>query len=63
MLRQPGATLVLAHTGGNSQYRIFPDGWPIPGEVATKLIARPDVRGQGDGLFPGLDQSWRLQAK
>jgi hypothetical protein len=62
LLRQPGATLVRAYAGGNPQYRIFPDGWLVPEEIATKLIALPDVRGQGDGLFPGLDESWRLQA-
>jgi hypothetical protein len=62
LLRQPGATLVRAYAGGNPQYRIFPDGRLVPEAVATRLIALPDIRGQGDGLFPGLDQSWRLQA-
>jgi hypothetical protein len=33
---------------------------PVTDETAAKIIARSDVRGNKDSLWPGLDQSLRL---
>jgi hypothetical protein len=37
---------------------------PLAGEVSEEtaaiIQARPDVAGQKDGMFPGLDQTWRI---
>jgi hypothetical protein len=59
MLRRPGARLCLMHAGASKQFYIVPGG-AVSHEIAGKLIDRPDVCGQHDGLFPGCDQTWRF---
>ena len=59
MLRKSGAVLQRMHTRHGLQYFIVPGG-EIPDKIATELIERPDVQPGGDGLFPGISQTFRL---
>ena len=58
-LRRPEARLVLMHTSTGKHWFITPDTW-VSGDIAAKLIDRPDVMGGKDGLWPGHDQTWRF---
>jgi hypothetical protein len=39
---------------------ILPRGGRVKPADAEKILARPDIRGQEDCLFPGLSQTWRM---
>lgn len=58
-----GTRLVRIHTdkapGGYAHY-IVPGGYVEP-EVAEKIKKHPGVVAGNDGLFPGHDQTWRMQ--
>lgn len=57
-----GAKLMLIHDlkskTGKSFY-IVPGG-PVESEVAEKLIARPNIQSNNDGLLPETPQSWSI---
>jgi hypothetical protein len=58
-----GAALVHMHvTVSKKQWFIVP-GSPATDRTAARIRERPDVIAQRDGLFPGHDQTWRLQAE
>ncbi len=40
-------------------YYVMPGGY-VTEETANLIKKRPDVRGDGDGLLPEHDQTWRL---
>jgi hypothetical protein len=40
-------------------FYIVPGGYVEP-ETAYKIMARPDVIPQDDGLFPGHPQTWKM---
>ena len=64
MLRLPGRSLMLMHTHTSKDgraYYIVPGGYVEP-EVAHKLIELPECRANGDGLFPGVTQTWKISA-
>jgi hypothetical protein len=53
---------VLVHMHGKAsekQWFVVPGG-PVTDATADRILKRPDVIGQRDGLFPGHDQTWRL---
>lgn len=64
MLRLPGHALMLMHTNDSPTgraYYIVPGGYVAP-ETAQKIIAHPGVRANGDGLFDGQTQTWKISA-
>ena len=56
-----GSTLV--HMNGRADYRwyVVPGG-VIDDYVAEEIKSHPAVIGQGDGLFPQHDQTWRMRS-
>jgi hypothetical protein len=56
-----GSILMKMHTPAGSSWYIVPHG-PVSAAVATELLERPDVQAGGDGLFPGIPQTYRLVA-
>jgi len=64
LMRRPNARLVRMHSNSKVngvEYFVVPGG-PVELETAEKIKAYPLVRGDGDALFPGLDQTWRMVA-
>jgi hypothetical protein len=62
LMRKPGHRLMLMHTAGSPEgraYYIVPGGYVEP-DTAKKIIERPDVQPNKDGLFPGINQTWQL---
>jgi hypothetical protein len=47
------------YTATELQWFILSRGGRVKPEDAEKILARPDIRGQEDCLFPGLSQTWR----
>lgn len=61
-LRRPNARLVRMRSDGalnGFAHYVVPGGYVEP-DVAEKIKAHPQVRGDSDGLFPGHDQTWRI---
>jgi hypothetical protein len=56
-----GGVLMKMHTCAGSCWYIVPYG-EVTAVVATELLERPDVQPGGDGLFPGIPQTYRLVA-
>jgi hypothetical protein len=54
-----GSRLVHMHVNLGLSWFLIPGG-PTTNEVATKLREHPAVIGGEDGLFPGLDHTWRM---
>jgi hypothetical protein len=55
-----GAALIHSHNkAGERAWYVCPGG-PVTDAVATEIKAHPSVVGQKDGLFPGLDQTFRM---
>lgn len=62
-LMREGASLLMMHTtrpGQKDYFIIRKGGGKVLPTDAQKIIARPDVVAQGDGLFPGITQTWRM---
>jgi hypothetical protein len=56
-----GGVLVHMHGKANErQWYVIPGG-PVTDTTAEKIKQRPDIIGQKDGLWPGFDQTWRMQ--
>jgi hypothetical protein len=49
------------HTHTGLCWFIVPGG-EVSAAVAAELLKRPDVQPSGDGLFPGISQTFRLGA-
>lgn len=61
-MRKPGTRLVQMcseRAQGGLCFYVVPGGQVDPG-VAEKIKKHPLVRGGKDGLFPGHDQTWRM---
>ena len=56
-----GACLVPMHNGTHPgpSWFVVPGG-PVRDAMATKILEHPSVVGSKDGLFPALDQTWRM---
>jgi len=62
LMRLPGTRLVRMFTVGSPEgyaHYIIPGGYVEP-DTAEKIKARPDVIAGEDGLFPNVDQTWRM---
>jgi xanthine/CO dehydrogenase XdhC/CoxF family maturation factor len=55
MMRKPGTRMIVS---AGTHY-IVPGGH-VERDVAEKIKKHPLVQGGTDGLFPGMDQTWRL---
>lgn len=60
LLHVKGSRLMLMHSSSGQDYFIVPGGKVDPDD-AKKLLARPDVIAFDDGLFPGCNQTWRIE--
>jgi len=58
-LMRRGSILMRMHTSTGLRSFIEPGGEISPA-VADKLLKRPDVQPSGDGLFPGISQTFKL---
>jgi hypothetical protein len=50
----------LIQENGPRRRWFIPRGGEVSEETAAIIQARPDVAGQKDGMFPGMDQTWRI---
>jgi hypothetical protein len=61
LMHHAGARLVKMHTpGGGMDYFIPPHGGRVKEADARTIIARPDIVGMEDSLFPGLSQTYKM---
>jgi hypothetical protein len=62
LMHRRESRLVKMHckNGAPPKFYIAPRGGAVKPDDAEKIMARLDVRGMKDGLFPGLDQTWRM---
>jgi hypothetical protein len=54
-----GSVLTQMHTRTGLKLFLVPGG-EVSERVAAEIIERPDVQPDGDGLFPGISQTFRL---
>jgi len=58
-LMRAGSALVHMHGTPQTEWFIVPGG-PVSDITAEKIRSHALVKGQADGLFPKLDQTWRM---
>jgi len=61
LLRRPGRHMIQTNRMRVSHHYIVPDGGSISTEVAEKIKAHPQVKGDADSLWPGMSQVWRMR--
>ena len=61
-LMRKGGILMQMHTRTGLCWFIVPGG-EVSKAVAAELLKRPDVQPSGDGLFPGISQTFRLACR
>ena len=61
-LMRAGGTLQQMHSKTGPRWYIVPGG-EISENIASALLARPDVQPANDGLFPGISQTFRLRGR
>jgi hypothetical protein len=62
LMRFDGARLLKMHTNASPEgvaHYVVPGGYVTP-ETAEKIKKHPLVASSHDGLWPGLEQTWRL---
>jgi hypothetical protein len=59
LIREPKRCLARMHTRHGPRWFIIPGG-EVSAETAAKIRKMPQVAPSKDGLFPGLDQTWRF---
>jgi hypothetical protein len=61
-LRRRDARMIQTNIDGERcEYWIVPGGVRIEPKVAAQIKDHPQVRAGKDCLFPGLDQTWRIE--
>ena len=60
LMHRADTRMAKMHTPSGLQWFILPRGGRVRPADAEKILARPDIRGQEDCLFPGLSQTWRM---
>jgi hypothetical protein len=62
LLHHSDARLMQMHsaTDGTCWFILHKQGGAISDKDANAILARPDVRHQHDGLFPGVSQTFRM---
>jgi hypothetical protein len=59
---QTGSRLVHMHGKPDGRHWFVVPGGAVTDAVADAIKNHPSIIGQRDGLFPGLDQTWRMQS-
>jgi hypothetical protein len=59
LMHRPGTYLMRMHTSTGPEWFVVPGG-RVLSDDAAKIIARPDVARHHNGLFPGIEHSWKL---
>jgi hypothetical protein len=60
LMRLPGTRLIKSRSGDSEfAHYVVPGGYVEP-DVAEKIKKHPQVTASQDGLWPGLDQTWRV---
>jgi hypothetical protein len=59
-LRKPDSYLMKLNTVSGAKYFVVPGG-PVSDATARAILARPDIESRDNGLFPGVEQSWRIK--
>jgi hypothetical protein len=59
LLRKPDTRMIKQNCNGRTQHFMVPGG--LVDQVAQKIKDHPQVRAGKDGLFPGHEQTWRIQ--
>ncbi len=59
LMHLPNTRLVRMFANGGQVYFLIPGGL-VDDATAEKIKARPDVIANPDGLFPGINQTWRI---
>ena len=60
-MRKPDARLVQTNHHGKPDYWIVPRGGHVDPDVARQVMDHPQVVGDKDALFPGMNQTWRMR--
>jgi hypothetical protein len=60
-LMRSGSRLCKMHANGGSEHFMVPGG-RITDAVAARIKEHPLICSGQDGLFPGLNQTWKLRA-
>jgi hypothetical protein len=60
-LMRTGSRLVELHGKSSFEWWVVPGGC-VSSETAKQIKHHPKIVGQKDGLFPGLDQTWRMES-
>jgi hypothetical protein len=60
LLRRRDTRMIKQNHNGRTQYFIVPPGGAVDVETAEKIKGHPLVRAGKDGLFPGMEQTWRI---
>jgi hypothetical protein len=58
-LMRKGSLLVREHSECTGEWYLHPGG-KLERRVAEKLLENPQVCGNRDGIWPGHDQTWRI---
>jgi len=60
LISERGRRLTRMHTARGVRWFLIPDG-EVTSETARAIRNMPNVVGSKDGLFPQMDQTWRVQ--
>jgi hypothetical protein len=61
LMHRPESRMAKMNTPVGPQWLVIArDGGYVKPEDAIKIIARPDIVGMEDALWPGLDQTYRM---
>lgn len=60
LLRLPDRRLIKQTHNGRTRHFIVPGG-DVNDDVAQKIKEHPLVCGERDGLFPDMEQTWRIR--
>jgi hypothetical protein len=60
LLHRKDTCMAKMHSPVGPHWFVLPGGGYVKPEDAEKILKRPDIRGQKDALFPGLDQTYRM---
>jgi hypothetical protein len=62
LMHRPGTFLMKMHDKDGTAFFVVPGG-RLRNDDAEKIIARTDIVPDNNGLFPGVDQSWRMMSR
>jgi hypothetical protein len=59
LLRRRDARMIQTNVRDRVEYWLTPSGIRVKDEIAAQIKAHPGIRAGKDGMFPGMDQTWR----